>query len=437
MSAPAVLYPRALVQLHVRVLGEDVVTPIVPARLTIARRAHSQAGTCELEVHGSALPFEPRQIEDLYVAAFFGAASSMDARIDTDAHLRFLGYADKVEPTRSDKAPVVKIACRDLSSLLRDRKHLPPSAFPRHSQTLGEAIDGIVRAAVGPIELRTGSGARTSLLSVRPSEDAARPLGGGASARALAHPIAFKSDATAWEMIEHCAGLVACQVAVDVDQIVVRRGRAAGAGLTDPAAVFEFKGTGANLASVTLSKKFQRNRKGVRVVSYDPETRSLVEAVYPPEGELPHRQRTRGRRHAAPKPAERDVFNLPTGLASPEALVAIAEQIYAERSRQELELSVETPLLDEAFLSLTNGDRVVIRVEPDVATEVHARDESGAARFLERRLGVAHDVAVILVRAANAAEIDRFYVRAVTLDWNAGGRSSVKVDAINLVEALS
>lgn len=440
-----IYYPRASVQLHAVVLGEAVTTTIVPARATITRRAHNQAGTCEIEIHGSALPFEPRTLEDLFLSVSFGTVPTMDGRLGPE-DLQFIGYADKVEPTRSDKAPVVKIAARDLSAVLRDTKNLPAAVMPRYADTLRQAIDRVVVATLDRLTGDADLEERELFLTVRETPEADRPLGALVAARARAHPIPVKNDPTAWEIIEHAAALVSCQVFVDLDEIVVVDGSSQDAGLGEPAARFVFGSAAGNVLSVEMVKKFQRNRKGIRVVAYDSATRRTIEADYPPDSQLPPRRRARPstgrrgggrggrRRTAAPasQPPQRDIFNV-GGVTSHAQLQSIAEQIWNQRARQELEVSVETPELTPAFLSLTNRDRVQIQVSPDVAAEVRRLDEASAVRFLVRRLGVVEEAARVLVRAARAVLPDRFYVRTATLSWEAGGKSTVKVEAVNLI----
>jgi hypothetical protein len=421
-----VFYPRALVQLHARVLGQDVTTSIEPHRVSLTRRPHNQADEVEVEIHGTALPFEPRHIEDLWLGVFLGDPRSMSGRVDTDRFLRFVGYADDMEPGNpAAEAPRVKITARDRSAQLRDFKPLPVAAQPRYGDMLGQAIERILAAVPSAVGME-----------LRSSEHASIPLAPLVSARARAGRIPLPNDCTAWQAIEHVCGLCAREVTIDLEDVVIQVPTAARSSPSEAAANFVFGGVRGNLLEAKRKKKFQRNRNGVRVVSFDPATRRRVEAVYPPDGQLPRRHRARGRRGGGgAQPPERDIFALGDGITSHDQLEEYARRIYLERSRQEVEVEIECPFPTDQHIGLRNGDRVSIEIEPGLADDIRGSG-TGAVALLERRLGVDREVAQILVRSAREPTTNLFYAKTITTEFSATEKTVVKIDAINLILAI-
>src|SRR5262249_2788584 len=132
-------------------------------------------------------------------------------------------------------------------------------------------------------------------------------------------------------------------------------------------------------------KKFTRNRKGVRVVAWNPETRKRVEALFPPDNVLRqsypnkrpsaqvHRPGRSSHKQAAkaPKEPERETLTIGSGVFTQGQLEQYAERIWLERATQEIDGTVSTPIWDSAILNLHNGDRVTIRVRPDLEAEIN------------------------------------------------------------------
>jgi hypothetical protein len=121
------------------------------------------------------------------------------------------------------------------------------------------------------------------------------------------------------------------------------------------------------------------------------------------------------------------------GITSQDELNRYAERIYTERSRQEIEGKVVSPIWTNDTLGLENADRIEIEIEPDLASEIRSMDLNSAARMLERRLRVDEDAARVLVRAAIYRPTDTWYAREITAEFDGGGRSTVSVDFINLI----
>ncbi len=447
-----VTYPRAFVHLTATVGGREVSTGIVPSKAAVARRSHNQAGTAEVTIHGSALPFDPRQIDGIFVQVYLGAVAHVDAPVNLRQYLQFVGFVDELKESYGEKGPEVELKARDLSALYRDFKPVPPDALPRYSYDLGQAIERVIDAvpatwnrddAGQPVSQRIGLRNAALDLALR-----ARRLGAAAPGRTPEAPVRLPADANAWQVIEHVGGLLSVMPSVDLDAIVLRDSAQIFGHDNPVAAAFEFGGEAANLLSLERSKKFVRNRKGVRVTAYDPLTRSTLVADYPSDAELLRIHRAPsaaalGRAQVAarraprnPTPPERDGFTAPRGMfGDTTRLQDYARRIYEERSRQELEGRLVTPLWTDAVLALQNADRFTLTLHAALEAELQTtRSEGAALALLQRRLGVDPAAAAALLRARRARPTDAWYARTITHEFDAGGRSTTSVDFINLIE---
>lgn len=457
MSNPDVIqYPRAVVSLSLTVSGdsEPVDVLVIPRRVMITRRSHTQADTCEVTLDGIDLPFDPRAIGEVILAVHLAdvrdaGAGTMNDGWRTPATQRFLGMLDTFDDEQDDD-DVLTLRARDLSSILRDAKPLPTDAVPRYSDTLGEAIRRILAAVPG-----------ADTLSVEENGEENTPLrptvAGRVQSGAAVH---VENNWSAWEVIEHTAGLTAHLVTVVNDRIVLRLGSQAYANNDAPAVVLGFNSGEANLSSLAVEKKFVRNRKGIRVVSFDVISRTTIEADWPDDGTLrqlhPTRARATGRSgrsgaaghgrssrpRAAPKPPDRDVL-LVANVTSQDALRDIARQVWEERSRQELTVKAATPYFTDPFLNLRNGARVRVELNRALAAGLNLTQPTAQqVAFVRRRLQVSTRVAKTLVNLARlqqeGASTDLFYVHEVQLSWDAGdagegGDCGVKLELINLI----
>lgn len=425
-------YPRAWVQLSSTVGSvRQVDTGIVPARASVTRRSHSQAGEATVEIHGSALPFDPRLVAGVFVQVYLASPDTVGVDVRRAEWLRFVGFADELEPKRDEKGPTVRLKARDMSAVCRDFKPLPAAAHPRYDDTLETAINRILAATPGT---RDPDGGEVRL-SLRSSALASMSLSSIAPRRTPSAPVQLARDATAWAAIEHVCGLLNVLVSVRLDEIVLRKPADVHGHNRAPVTDFVFGGERANLLEVAERKKFIRNRKGVRVVALAPrEPTGRVEGVYPPDAELLRDRRPSPRsRQGSTAAVERDVFP-GTGLYTAEACRDLAERIYRERSRQEVEGSLKCPIWDDATLGLENGDRVTLSIDPDLAAELQGtRSNDARVTLLVRRLGISREAAAALIETADQRTAT-WYVRDVTHEFDADGVCSTSVEFINLIE---
>lgn len=447
----SVLYPRAIVALSMDV-GDDheqVSTIVVPSKASYTVRSHNAAGSAEIVVHGSAVPFDPRIINGMFVQLFMGAAETVDEQINKDEYRRFVGYVDDVAPKWDENGPAVEIKARDLSAILRDFKPIPVDARPKYSDSLEEAIQRIIDATPGH---QDSSG--NTVLSIRSTPALSGvTLSAAAPSRASGRNIPLPPAATAWQVIEHLCGLVSRLVSIDDGEIVVRDSTIY-SNEENAVASFIFGGVGANgerpnVLSVESAKKFVRNRRGVAAISYNPHTRTRLRAVFPADDELAQIARpprtvggsraTSTRGSSSSSPPARDVFSAPASIVDEEGLKAYAKRVYLERSRQEIEGKIGAPWRERdatnEMLAIKNAERITLKIHPELESELrNTADEQVAVDLLRRRLRVNEQAARVLLRASRNRPTDIFYLRSATHAFDPEGVSASAIEYINLID---
>jgi hypothetical protein len=458
-------YARAEVALSARVAGQDISTDrLIPQSLTIVGSSHKKAAEATIELEGTGLPFLPQHLEQAQVSVFMGLVDSVDGRVEHARYRRFVGYVEDYEDLRSQRKVVLK--ARDLSSLLREHVPLIPVKIidgakvtridptPRYDDTLGAAIQRIFSVCPGwrqskdmePITLREG----LSYWNI--------PLGKLVEGRAQKGPITIKEKASAWDTIEHICGMCNLLVYVDLDELVVRpprgaSGQATGkektgkqeldALLADVSTEFVFGGDLCNLTELQFHKRFVRNRKGILVRATNPERRQVMSAEYPSDEELrqgypnkrsppktknTHPHSKTAKEQSAP---QRHIIYYKEGVFSQQALDDIAKHLWDEWSMNECDGQLTAPYWTEDILTLHNGDRIQIRLRPELEQEVRqCGSDEAAIKRLEDAYGIGHNEAAILVQEAFRPLQDIYRVDSVTTKWPEG---KVTVRFFNLI----
>jgi hypothetical protein len=432
MADPTLLqYPRALVALTVDVVGEaeplDVV--LVPRDVSVTRRSHTQADTAECEIDATAMPLDPRTVQGAILTVFMANVGAMeesgtpDGTWRNERTRRFIGTVDTVDADQSEQGDTVVLKARDLSASLRDTKNIPPAAVPKHTDTVERAIRRVLDAVPGAAPLRIVGAGRDRL------------LGNSTTPRARTGHVHLDNGMTAWGVVEYIAGMANLLVHVFGDELVLREGSAVYDTTADAAVRLVYGTPAGNLLRMKAEKRFQRQRRGVRVVAWDPIERRRVEADYPPDSEVPNRRAPpQGRSRARPQEPERDVFTV-ARVTSKAELERIARTVWNERSRREMEVEAETPWFTAEYLALYNGDRVRLQMNRALAAGLNA-DQPHATQvaMVRRRLGCDARTADLLVRQARTPGADMMYVRDVTLRWNPEGDTGVRMVLVNLIE---
>jgi hypothetical protein len=448
-----VLHPRWFARLLTSVDGQDVETGIQPKHFSHHRGSHNKADEVRVELDSTAFDFPIRLIGGAILTLYYGLVEEASGDVTSKDNERFIGIV--VDYSVDTQGRIASLEAQDLTYLCR-RKTYPVR------KTVVQDSDGNLLGNVDPTpryrdSLKTNivrllnmlpefvNKAEQPPLTVRDTAAlAAADLSKLVSKRAQGAPIPLRPDCTVWEAIEHLCGLVGCHVGVELNEIVVRSSDEVFAGRSSRA-TFIYGGPNGNAFGPKFHKKPLANRNGVRVVALDPETRSIKTAIYPSESTLrqikkkqPKHQRAAPKKPSTkPRPAPdalpRDVYELDPGHYTQEALDDKAKAIWLERSRQECDGTVASPVWTEEVLSLRNADLITIRVDADLADQIASiGSDADASQLLQDRMGYDKAAADALVRAARKPSRDDWYAKEITFE--APGEHLVTVHFINLVE---
>lgn len=449
-AAGAVLNLRSALVLRAIVDGEEIETAITPHRVVTHDGGHKKAMEMEAEVFGSVLPFPLEETDSVFVSLFQDTPDDPYASVIRSESIRFVGYIDEEEV--DDQARAVRIKARDLSAPLREHHPLIPKRFddgrridptPHYSDTLRQAIERILSVVPG---FEPGGSRQVLTLREVPALDL--QLGQLVEGRAKSGPVSLPAKCSAWDAIEVVCGLAARLVSVELGEIVVREPRDVFRTDGRPDYTFVFGADNANSFGPKRSKKFIRNRKGVKLIAWNPETRTRVESVYPSDGEM---RKNFPRRRPAPKahkptrkaashparalpPPDRDVYAIGSGTWSQAELDAMAERVWLQKGLGEVEGTVSSPIWDKGVLGLKNGMRIAVKVRPDLEAQVRALNtDEERAQFLAATLGLETEAARALVRVVMNPRDDLYSVRTVTREWP--NEKAVTVGFANLFRA--
>lgn len=436
------------------------VTGIVPISASYRRRNHQQCGELELTVAGSALPFPPLAIMGCAVRLYMGLVHNPneEAKVSTseiraEKNLRAIGYADQYTEKLGEKGPEVTFRCRDLTALFFDFKPVPAEAIPLYTDTLREAVGKIIRVVTQPFE----DARLPRPINLQEIPDAFDPpLNAAAHHRGATGHVIVDPNASAWAVILHVCGLVSATPRVYLDELRIEEPPESHGAVDTSAYSFVFGEETANILSIERTRKFQRNRRPVAMTCFDPEARAVIYARWPPKDQelrhtrplqhlgnrvQRHRRSTSSTSHSGrtrtvtPPKDNADYFAAPNGISSPDALLAACKKAYDERKLGDLEGMLDTPDLTDDLLGIQHGDRITIKVKPNLEAElIHTSSDARTVDLLARRLGMDASTLSILIHAMRQFQTALYFVRSLSVEYRSDGKSSASIEFLKLID---
>lgn len=442
-----VLYLRSEVVLRAQVDGDSIETGFIPHRVTWHDGGHKRATEVTVEIHGSALPYPLEHVASGFVSLYQGVADTPTGSVRTADNLCFCGYFEEEEIDDGERT--VEFKARDLSALLRDHTPLIPKRMddgrtidptPRYSDTIRQAIKRIMSVVPG-----FADPSARDILTLREVPSLDLRLGDLVDGRAKSGPIGLPPKCSAWDAIEIVCGLASRMVGVELGELVVREPHEAFRVDGGVDYTFIFGSANANALGVKRHKKFTRNRKGIKLVAWNPDTRKRMEAVYPSDTDMRsnfprHRPKATTHKpatHSTKKPAkdlpppDRDVQDIGSAVVSQSKLDELAERVWIEKSMHEVDGTVTSPIWDRKLLDMRNGARVAVKIRPDLEAQVRGlQTDEERAQYLQEALGIDAQPARALVRIAMQQNDDLYSVAKVTREWP--GKTAITVGFVNL-----
>ncbi len=436
--------PRALLRLAVPVSGQsDPVAFEVPVvRARHVKNDHNHADTLEVTVSWSDTGVDPRWISGAIGEYYIGTADELGRWEPTERDRRFIGRLVEVSRIGDGDALHVEMTFHDYTSFFLIAKPVSTEAIPTYADTLDVAWNRLCNTVPGAIELDE--------LELRGLEET--PVIGSAVAerfRKRGH-LAVKPGLDAWAVWQQAVGMMGLISFFELNTCIVTTARDLYTSLNPPQIVW-----GRNLYSFSERRNNDRTGKGVIMTSFDPVSGKSLEAAYNPNADNVKKIRAKAKSarrstkpHYLDASKQYDVFAYP-GITDQTILEALAERVYLERARQELEGTLSTKDMDVLaadgstfdLLSLGSGDAIEIRFlgDEDVAFVKAFPSRQARSAYLQR-IGYTASVADII--AANVERLSTrsnlFHVKTVTTTLEStgdgGGSFSVEIAYCNKID---
>lgn len=402
---------------------------VVPREVAITRNDHRTADTCRIEVDFKDFPFDPRTIRSARVRVLLGDLAQPDRELaaDEDKVRAFIGFVDVPETRLSDAGESVTIECRDFTSVFLDHRWTESIDL---TGPLTAVIERFVGSVPGCDGLLVGYSDGTSTLVLADALGKTR--------------WAPQANDDAWTVLVDLLGRVGLIPVFEGDLLLILTARDFGVdrrtflatnAFSAPRAAFLY---GSNLTRLEFRRNLNLGRTHqVKVVAWDEATRTSREVLYPTEPTVTKRRVTTSGKVTNTTAPIRPFYV--SGAYTEAGLRELAERIYTESARLEVEGTLETrEMVDlehgQALPLLGNGARVTVALGTSLLSNIAGLSEGEATRLLVAN-GVQTSVASALVAAfkrANRLAVE-FYARRVVHHWHRDDGYRLELDFINYV----
>ncbi|MEZ4225954.1 MAG: hypothetical protein R3B13_33710 [Polyangiaceae bacterium] len=414
---------------------------VAPRRIAIERNDHNHADACEVTLDWTDATLDPRMLDNGVVSAFIDDANDSGFWEPRHFNCRFIGLVkdtDRDAPA-VDEPLVVTVSAIDYTDLFLKAKPFGSKGIPHLSQSLQEAWETVISQTPGAEALAK----QIEFQDVSPGVQ----VGSAVSERfrKLAR-VPAKPGTDAWAVWQQCVGMLGLISYFELDTCIVTTATNLYTELDPPVLTW-----GDTLVSLKESRQEKLARKAVGITSFDSESGATLEAFYPPIADSRvKRKRARAKKilsdEAMRQGEERDWFSYP-GISDQQVLDALAQRVYEERGRQELQgrgrtAEMRVPTVSGASFDLLNlkaGDSVRIQfAENERQTLLRLPTDGARVRYLVNR---GADEATAQLLAANIREFAQlestFLVRSVRIEFEIDDDSGsfwIDVEFINRIQ---
>jgi hypothetical protein len=417
-------YPRASVQLSVLFAGGDGVVRtffVVPRSVEVERNDHRTADTAEIEIDYADLPIDPRAVESILVRVWMGDATADERSVVDDDRRMFIGYVDDPETVLEEGGEVVRLTCRDYTSIFLD--------YDWHGDAL--RLDRPLRRIVEHVATTVPGGGLVPIAFDPPEVAGLVPADVIGRTRWAA-----RAGDDSWTVLADLLSRLSLVPVFELDVLWIR----------SPIAFAQRSARlvyGANVERLTFTRKSKEIRtKRLRVYALDVATRQVLTAEYPPDP--PAKQRVGADGSAITEQAKVMPWLLEEGLWTQADVDHAARQAYQEMAGQYLEGVIETREMVSRFRGqdvdltrLANGDDIYLRPYPvDRGAYGGLSDGELFAELTAGPVGLRPGIARAVVEAwRRTGDLSpRFYVRQARHTWTRDEGYRLRVEFINRVE---
>jgi hypothetical protein len=382
---------------------------VVPRRMTIRRTPYDEADQVDVEIDFGLLPVDPRLFKEVAIEAHIGVVNEIgEVFVPEVASRLFVGYADEVRQRMSGNAMVIE--GRDQTGLLLDRP------WTGEVLDLGEPISVLVGGILS---------AHPATATMRVEVRGPDVVLGQERAETNGQVLAGETTESCWDKISQLAAEAGMVAWVDGEVVVIGESQTLVGDLGGlPALVY-----GRNLTELRVQRGMARySSPPVLVVSWDPERRETISAVWPPARPADATGDGLGRSSAA-------VMYQLSNVKEQGALERAARAIWTRRASQEVWLELETRDMKggngEDLTRLKAGSPVRVYITADEEEYLYGKNVGERRRWLEGR-GYRAEVASAI--AAQYEELAPVYqVRTAVHEWDAASGYRLRLELTNFI----
>lgn len=458
----SIYYPQAAISLRViwedfgsnsPVLQETTVMQVSCRNVIVDFNDYTEADTFKARIDYKSFPFDPRCIRSLGIAVYmedrktvFRQNNSLNLIEPSEDNIVFQGFADEGGLDFNDDTRTVMIEGRDFTSLFIDQKRINTSPIP-----LSKPIDQIITDLIQEQEA-----AKEIVVENRTGE----PIPVLSKLAPDFNPVTSvknqKRKETYWDIMQSILQRVGLIGFIEIDKFVI----------TKPRNIYEKKEIkqfiyGGNIKDLSFKRKLGRAKNyNVRLLSANLMKKTVIKAEVPKEAispdfiadfgnteiTIPQLDKD-GKKIDPPKVADYIVFPVPN-INDKDTLIRMAEDVYEEMSRQQIEGSLSTfemeipeelenefqtgtrPVL---FSKIRNGTAIKIYMSQDELGEINSDSTwSQKKNFLIRR-GYPENVAVAFAESLNRINT-ALYVKNVQFELDQEEGFRMNIDFINFID---
>ena len=465
-----------------------VVVGIIPKTAQIGRNGIREAASLSFELKYADLPLDPRTVRSCAVECYMGTVTPEDfakgiagaTRTVTESggtyaeplhlvpdefqgprgkrsNLRFQGWVDDIELTLDEGEPLLRFECTDNTRILIGQE-APPQLTVNPSKPLDQAVNDYLAnfpqfAGIKAKYLPENATAPALGEAFGPTKDKTTKKGAGP---------APSNQPSVWDYLTDCVRMTGHSIRMSGTDVIIQRVRALLKEGYDHRSDDPFKGGrrlpsgvviprrryiyGENIKPLSVKRNFTRLAPtNIELRCYDPTRKQVLVARHP----LKAGQQIR------PSPGEQgdQVWKVyPVhGVADEKTLERIAQEVYEQLNRGELEMRFTTKNLasygggndDPDSLDVMPGDSVDVGVrrdpslDPQGVTATKLEDtlavQEAATEYL---LALGHDEKFARAYAkafANVGLVTTYHVKKLGIEWDESESYTISFECVNYV----
>lgn len=459
----SIYYPQAAVSL--RVIWEDFgnssaslervsVMQLSCRSVIVERNDYTEADTFKATIDYKSFPFDPRCMRACGIAVYmenrkelFKRNNALNTIEPSKDNVIFQGFADETQIQFDDQTRSVTIEGRDFTSLFIDTKRLNTTPIPL-SKPVDEIINDLIQEQEAAkdikIENRTGDLVFPVLSKIAPDFNPVTAVKNQ------------KRKETYWDIMQNILSRLGLIGFIEIDKFVI----------TKPRNIYEKKEIkqfiyGGNIKNLSFKRKLGRAKNyNVKLVSANLQKKTVLEALVPKEATsadfiknygnteitIPQLDKD-GKKIDPPKVADYITFPVPN-ITDKERLIQMAEDVYEEMARQQIEGSLTTfemeipqevesqssfgtkPIL---FSKMRNGTAIKVYFSQDEIGQINSNSSKSEKRNFLISRGYPPKVAEAFADSLNRINT-AFYVKNVKFELDQESGFKLDIDFVNFID---